>query len=177
MSRDFALAGAIDPEQLSLEPVTDWIPVEIMVDSGASESVCPATAFPGYAVMQTDASVSGMTYKAAGGMDIPNLGVTQPVLSMPNGDLNCMTFQVAPVSTILAAVSRITSHRCKVVFDEPHIGSHIENKTTGRHIPLYQTNGVYLLKAWLKPTAPVPKNAVINSSHIGSLAPFQWPGR
>ena len=172
-----ALAGAIDPEQLSLEPVTDWIPVEIMVDSGASESVCPATAFPGYAVMQTDASMNGMNYKAAGGMDIPNLGATQPVLSMPNGDLNCMTFQVAPVNTIPAAVSRITSHKCKVVFDEPHIGSHIENKTTGRHIPLHQVNGVYLLRAWLRPNTQVPKNVVINAMSIGSSAPFHRPGR
>ena len=74
-----------------------------------------------------------------------------PVLALPNGDLNSMTFQFAPVNKILAAVSRITSHKCKVGFDEPHIGSHIENKTTGKITSLRQNNGVYYLDVWYKP--------------------------
>ena len=134
----------------------------------------PCERISGYTVHQTDASINGMTYQAAGGKDIPNLGATQPVLSLPNGDLNSMTFQVAPVNKILAAVSRITSHKCRVIFDEPHIGSFIENKRTGGQIPLNQTNGIFILKAWLKPNLnPNQIKAIQN----GQAMPFQRPGR
>ena len=172
-----ALAGALDTEHVSLEPVVDWVPTQIMVDSGASENVCPPEAFPGYSIIQTDASLNGMTYQAAGGKEIPNLGATQPVLYMPNGDLNSMTFQVAPVNKILAAVSRITSHQCRVIFDEPHIGSVIENKRTGRIIPLRQINGIYILDVWVRPTATATNGTSQSQQQLTRQAPFGRQGR
>ena len=62
-----------------------------------------------------------------------------------------MNFQVAEVRKALGVDSRIVGHGHRIIFDEPQIGSFIENKKTGKKIPLRQQNGVYYLDVWMKP--------------------------
>ena len=71
---------------------------------------------------------------------------------MLDGSKYAMAFQVAGVSKALGAVSRIVGAGKRVVFDDPSaVGSFIENKTTGKNIPLRQHNGVYYMDVWIKP--------------------------
>ena len=58
---------------------------------------------------------------------------------------------MAGVSKALGAVSRIVGAGHRVIFDDPSVGSYIENKTTGKQTMLRQTNGVYYLDVWMKP--------------------------
>ena len=62
-----------------------------------------------------------------------------------------MTFQIAEVNKILASVSRIVEGGNRVVFDNPQIGSYIENKTNGNRTYLRQANGVYYMDVWVSP--------------------------
>ena len=98
-----------------------WKLVSIIIDSGASDSVAPPNAFP-VPIHQTDASIAGLCYTAAGGQRIPNEGASGPILHTASGGKYLMTFQIAAVTKILGAVNRIVSAGNRVVFDDPTMG-------------------------------------------------------
>ena len=54
------------------------------------------------------------------------------------------TFQaVTGIRKPLAAASRVTAKGNRVVLDDEGCDSFIENKSTGKKIPLYLVNGIY----------------------------------
>ena len=131
--------------EVSLEKQEGWMPLSIMVDSGAGESVAPPGMFPNIPIHQTTASQSGVEYTAASGHKIPNLGMSCPVVYTTDGSKHLMNFQIASVTKALLAVSRVTSAGYRVVFDEPNCGSYLECKSTWKQIPMRQSRGVYFL--------------------------------
>ena len=138
--------------EVSVEHKDGWKAISILIDSGASDSVAPPGMFPEIKILQTNASRAGVQYTAAGGHQIPNLGMQRPYIHLLDGSKYTMAFQVAGVSKALGAVSRIVGAGNRVIFDDPNnVGSFIENKATGKQTPLRQHNGVYYLDAWVKP--------------------------
>ena len=96
------------------------------------------------------ASESGLTYQSATGEPIPNLGEKKLNLVTNGGDKRTMTMQVAKgIAKPLGSVSRICAAGHRVVFDDD--GSYIQHKETGNLTPLRQSNGVYVLDAWIAP--------------------------
>ena len=132
----------------------EWQRLSVAVDSGAAETVIPYNLIGGHAIMETDASRSGLNYASATGQPIPNLGEQKLPLCTQEGTLRAMTFQAAPVSRPLGSVKRMckSGHRC--VFDEE--GSFIENKFTGEINWLREEDGNYMLDVWVVPKAENP---------------------
>ena len=64
-----------------------------------------------------------------------------------NGVATAMTFQATShVRKPLAAASKITAKGNRIVLDDEHSLSYIENKATGTKIPLKIENGVYVME-------------------------------
>lgn len=138
--------------EISMEYQDGYKAISILIDSGASDSVAPPGLFPEIPVYETNASRGGLEYTAAGGQNIPNLGMCRPIIYRTDGSAMTMSFQVAGVSKALGAVSRIVGSGSRVVFDHPSDGGpYIENKSTGKVTPLRQYNGAYYLDVWYKP--------------------------
>ena len=91
-SLEMDLGGSLDKEDFSgiprlVDTLDQWttvsrrnrddrdrVGVEVTVDSGAVDTVGPPSVAPGIPIRATEASRSGMHYRAANNMKIPNLG-------------------------------------------------------------------------------------------------------
>ena len=71
-----------------------------------------------------------------------------------NGTLSVMKVQMCEnlhPKKFLASVSRINQTGHGVVFDDPSVGSYIENKTSRPKTWLRQEAGVFYLDLWVRP--------------------------
>ena len=81
-----------------------------------------------------------------------NVGEKQPCFKT-NGVDAWMTFQAAKkVQEPLAAATRITEKGNRIILDDADSESYIQNKKTGKKIPLDIENGVYMMEMLIKPT-------------------------
>ena len=83
-----------------------WTRVEVVMDSGAAESVCPRDMCPQFPIQDSAASLAGVFYTAANGGKIANLGEQRIPVSF-GGVRTSAVFQVAEVSRPLMSVARI----------------------------------------------------------------------
>ena len=72
-----------------IQNLTDESFTKVCIDSGAGESVCPVDAFPSYEMKKS--SKTGLTYTAAGGQSLVNVGEKRPCFET-NGVDAWMTF-------------------------------------------------------------------------------------
>ena len=119
----------------------EWI--EIPIDSGAVESVCPENWCSQFPLLSTDRS-RGANYVSATGHKIPNLGERQVMIQTEDNAHSGMRFQATHVNQPLGSVARICDANHRVVFDKD--GSFIRHKLTGRVIPLHKQNGLYMMR-------------------------------
>ena len=97
-------------------------------------------------------SNAGLTYTAAGGQSLVNVGGKQPCFET-NGVDAWMTFQATTkVQKPLAAATRITEKGNRIVLDGVGSESYIQNKMTGNKTPLNIESGVYMMQMFIKPT-------------------------
>jgi hypothetical protein len=152
------IAGlSIKKESLSpcTKKETEWTKLSLVVDSGACESVIDAAEqLPGYPIMETKASRSGLTYASATGEDILNLGEVRVPMMTREGTKRSMKLQAAEVARPLASVKRICEAGHTVIFDEE--GSYIINKGTGEINYLREDSGNYMFDVWIPPNSSVP---------------------
>ena len=143
----------------------EWEPVELTVDSGAADTVCPPDTLNKIEVDLSGATQDGFT--VADGKSIPNLGSKTGVMATQEwSKLKGVSFQVAPVHKTLLSVSQMIDNNHRVVFDQEW--SYLEDKTTGEKTTLVRRNGLFVLQAWVRPRndqkkSPedsVPKNEV-----------------
>ena len=80
----------------------------LMVDSGASETVCREDHFEDIEVAPSEGSKRATKYKDASGKAIANLGQKKVPFYTDEGDPRNMTFQACEVTKPLASVSKIT---------------------------------------------------------------------
>ena len=148
-ARDLAILsrdGGLEP---LVAPVARGPTIEVVVDSGAEDSVTPPDLFPGE-VAPSSTSRAGRKYRAANGSPIPNLGQTVAHFRDPEGRMCGIPFQVAPVERPLLSVARMTEAGCTVSFGNN--SGEIVHAASGRTLPLFRRNGVYVLE--LSPVAP-----------------------
>ena len=94
---------------------------------------------------------TGLTYTAAGGQSLINVGEKRPEFKT-NGVDGWMTFQATTkVQKPLAAATRITEKGNRIVLDGVGSESYIQNKQTVQKIPLSIENGVYMMQMLVKP--------------------------
>ena len=122
---------------------TDERIIEVVVDSGAVQSVAPPNLFPG-PVEPSPMSRAGKTYRAANGSRIKNFGQTRVAFVSDEGHRCSLPFQVADVEHPLLSVSHLTQVGHRVELDQK--GGRILNPTTGRALQLQRRGGVYVLR-------------------------------
>ena len=152
LSRSFVGGAAPTVEEegsVQIQSLTDASFKKVCVDSGAGESVCPPEAFPSYKTVQTEKT--GVTYRAAGGQKLKNVGEIRP--NFKSSGVGCsMAFQATTdVQKPLAAASKITAKGNRIVLDAEGQDSYIENKQSGKRIPLAIENGVYMMEMEVVP--------------------------
>ena len=133
----------------AVQALTDTSFSKVCVDSGAGESVCPVEAFPSYKTVKTEKT--GTQYRAAGGQKLTNVGEIRP--NFKSGGIGgSMAFQATTeVQKPLAAASKIAAKGNRIVLDDANSDSYIENKATGKRIPLVIENGVYMMEMLVVP--------------------------
>ena len=121
--------------------------IEASVDSGAGVSVMPEE-------MCADAPTTepnGRTYKAAGDQRIADQGQRTTRAITDCWDKSVIHARVCKVRRMLLAVSEMVDKGNKVVLDhEERGGSYVEHRATGKRIPLFRKNGIFLLRLWVK---------------------------
>ena len=120
--------------------------IEVVVDSGAAESVAPPTVGQAFAAMESEGSKRGQLYITADGTRLPNLGQKSIVAETSEGNVVSFGFQLADVTKPLASVGKMCDAGNQVTFG-PH-GGQILNLMTGRVTEFKRANGVYVLDAW-----------------------------
>ena len=117
--------------------------IEVVVDSGAVQSVAPPGLFPG-TVEPSAMSRAGRTYRAANGSQIRNLGQVRVPFVSPEGHKCSFPFQVAEVEHALLSVGHLAAAGNKVELHDK--GGLITNVASGRTMALTRRGGVYVLR-------------------------------
>jgi hypothetical protein len=139
-----------------------WNRFDIVVDSGAAQSVADGNLWPNIARTESVGSRNGAVYLGPGKERIPNRGQkTMNVKTTGSNTVRKMTFQDAAIRKPLAAVSGITEKGNVVLFDKR--GSFIapedapEVKTirelirqVKNRIELEEKNGIYIMPIWVQ---------------------------
>ena len=131
-----------------------WHQIEVVLDSGAADSVCPKEMCPQYAVEDSDASRAGVYYTGANGGKLYNLGQTHVPVALDNGARAMATFQVAEVSRPLMSVSKVCEMGNRVIFGAN--GGYILNLETGGTTQFVKKEGIYIFNMWIPPVSESP---------------------
>jgi hypothetical protein len=122
---------------------------EVLIDSGACESVTPSSAFKDFPIEESQGHIDGTNYVSASGTDIPNEG-QQIIPAVTEDKMACQfTFQVAAVTRPILSVSRICERGNEVEFSRDGKGGVIRHVKTQKEIPFIKKNGIYVLKLWI----------------------------
>jgi hypothetical protein len=117
--------------------------IEVVVDSGAVQSVAPLGLFPGV-VEPSEMSKAGRTYRAANGSPIRNLGQVRVPFVSDEGHRCSFPFQVAEVEHALLSVAHLAAAGNRVELHDA--GGTITHKATGKQMALVRRGGVYVLR-------------------------------
>jgi len=131
-------------------PGYQWQTLQVTVDSGACDHVVPPQAVHPEEIRITEAVRQGVTYTAANGSIIPNLGEVRVAgITEEDTHLN-LTFQVAGVKKPLGSVRKMCAAGNRVVFEDisEAEGGYVENKATGARIPIKKEGGTYGVSIW-----------------------------
>jgi len=128
---------------MAVNPSVEERIIDVVVDSGAVQSVAPPGLFPGK-VVPSPMSTSGRTFRAANGSRIKNLGQVRVNFTSQEGHRCSLPFQVAEVEHALLSVSHLA--RVGNVVELHADGGRITNPTTGKTMELERRGGVYLLR-------------------------------
>ena len=139
-----------------------WTKVECVLDSGASESVCPRTMAPHWPIEDSPGSTIGLHYTSASGGRMPNEGQQRLPIALGTGTRTMALFQVAEVSRPLMSVARVCEAGNQVLFGVG--GGVIRNLSTGNDTPFEKRDGVYVFSMWIAPVSAV-KNAPAFAGH------------
>lgn len=116
---------------LCMNTYDEFEKIEVMIDSGASETVASMDKFPSYPMEETTAS--GTTYSSAAEKQaeaIVNMGQKCVEAVDEKGNVSWAKFQMCKglgQNRILGSVSRLVESGHSVVFRSPELGSYIQN--------------------------------------------------
>ena len=122
----------------------NWTRVDLIVDSGASDSTLPIGVLPGHQIGE----VRGYKeFSMADGRILPNLGTKKLQMAFQCGRVMTGTFSVVDTSKPLLSVGKLISMGHKVEMN-PDGKGWIKLKNGGK-IAIYLRNGVWKLPVWI----------------------------
>ena len=113
------------------------------MDSGAAESVAPASMAPWVPIAESVGSKTGKKYMSASGETLKNLGEKKVEVITNEGMKANATFQIADVTRPLCSIARVCDQGNTVVFTST--GGFIEN-VHGARTHFERSNNVYTLE-------------------------------
>ena len=131
-----------------------WMKIECVLDSGASESVCPASMAPHWPTRESAGSRMGLHYTSASGQRMPNQGEQHLPVAFDNGIKTTAIFQIAEVSRPLIGVGRVCEMGNRVIFGSS--GGVIVNLSTGKETRFERKEGVCTFTIWIPPPELAP---------------------
>jgi hypothetical protein len=131
-----------------------WHMIEVVLDSGAADSVCPRDMCPHFSIEDSPASKAGVYYTGANGGKLFNLGQTHVPICLENGARTLATFQVADVSRPLMSVAKVCEMGNRVIFGAN--GGVILNLASGASTPFQKKDGIYVFNMWVPPLSESP---------------------
>ena len=117
--------------------------IDLTIDSGAVATITPVDTIPGEVPRETEASRRKMVYMVANGASIANKGELTLRGNAENGVVMNAIAQASDVTKPLGAAREILKGGNRIVLDDA--GSYIENKTTGKRIPIRRENGMFVV--------------------------------
>ena len=117
-----------------------------VVDSGAADSVASPSVVRWQKPTESEGSRAGLSYTAADGSPLPNLGEQTLNVITDEGLETQVKYQMAEVTRPLCAVSRICDKGARVAFEAN--GGYIENIKSGVKTEFARENNVYVLGMW-----------------------------
>ena len=137
------------PEGINSVSDEEWEEIEMVMDSGATESVIGEDMLASVELQEGEAYRRGVRYEVADGNLIPNKGETRFIGVNEEGQERKMTVQVCDVNKALLSVKKVVKAGNRVVFEDE--ASYVENLTTGERMYMKeQDGGMYTLKFWVK---------------------------
>ena len=125
-----------------------WNQIEVVLDSGAADSVCPRDMCPHFPVEDSESSKAGVYYTGANGGKLFNLGQTHVPVALDHGARSIATFQVADVHNTLLSITRAADagYECHL---KSH-GGYLLDTHTGETVPIARKGNLYVMRAWIK---------------------------
>ena len=158
------------------EPINvigEWETMEFTVDSGAAESVVPASSLQTVRTMAGEKSRNGVEYESACGTTIPNEGEKRCLISTADSPTEKMAvLQVAKIGKSLLSVSKMVDKGNTVIFNPS--GSFIYSGASQEYTQLRRKGNLYVMDAWVRASGsdqPAPSPA------SKPTAGFSRPGR
>ena len=146
--RSIGMLLTIAPEVISTVQDDGWEEVNLVVDSGASETVTGPEMVQSVEAMEGGSYRQGVKYEVANGTRIPNLGTKKFVGVSGEGMTRQMKAQVCDINKGLLSVSKLVEQVNRVVFGPK--GSYIEDLKTQERMYMKAWRGLYMLKLWTK---------------------------
>ena len=120
-----------------------WTPIEVIVDSGACETVMPRNMCSRINIVPSRQSGAGVEYEVASGVAIPNLGERRCDIFAEGGlSSMLMHFQVADVHQPLLSLSRCADMGFNSFLNSE--GGYIQCSQTGEQIAIHRRGNLYI---------------------------------
>ena len=103
----------------------EWVTIEMVMDSGAAESVAPSGVAPWVEIQESPGSREGREYLSASGDTLKNLGEKKLEVYTHEGMPAQTTFQIADVTRPLCSIAKVCDKGNRVVFDSS--GGYVED--------------------------------------------------
>ena len=127
----------------------EWREIEIIVDSGACDSVMPTSSCNHIPIHPNDNSISGLEYEVANSMTILNVGERRIKVMIENSQTERkMVFQCADVHKPLLSVSKCSYQGYECVLNKT--GGDLKDTVTGETTPLHRKGDLYVMRVWVK---------------------------
>ena len=123
--------------------------LQVVVDSGAAESVIPTQLLDDYPVTEGEAAKAGVKYTAADGGEVFNLGEQYVPFRTQEGHSAKVCFQVTDVRRPLLSVAALTAKGNTVNFG--NFGGSIRSSNGKKVMNFRKQQGVYVLDMWIPP--------------------------
>lgn len=136
-----------DMQHNKVDEEPKWQKIEAVMDSGAADSVAPASLAPWVPVAESPGSRRGQHYLSASGDRLPNQGQKKLQVLTEDGTPTTTTYQIADVTRPLCAVSRMCDQDNVVVFTKE--GGFVQSPT-GQRTNFRRERNVYLLDTWIQ---------------------------
>lgn len=147
--------GTLSPMTFAKKPTisvvkdpSEWVEIEVTVDSGACETVMPPGLRENIEIVRSSCS-HGAEYEAASGESIPNVGERRCLLMTLGSNIaKKITFLIADVHKPLLSISRCADMGYHCVMGKE--GGYLEDQLSGERIPLQRRDNLYMMKAWVR---------------------------